>query len=64
MGFLCGLHLNRSIEKMTFYGCDFDPGSIIFDVLISFFISNQAFESLHVIHLVGGLASVLSQFNS
>ncbi len=62
--FLCDLCLNRSIEKMTFYGCDFDSKNM-FDVLIPFFISNEALESLHVHGDVCGLlASALGQFNS
>jgi len=60
--FLCDLRLNRSIEKRTFYGCDFDSKNM-FDVLIPFFIGNQALESRHVHGDVCGLlASALGQF--
>ena len=62
--FLCDLCLNRSIEKMIFYGCNFDSENM-FNVLIPFFISNQALESLHVHGDVCSLlASALGQFNS
>lgn len=69
MDFLCGLRLNRLIKKVSspIYDATVTLTSKnIFDMLIPFFVSNEAFESLHVHYDVdvGGLSSAPGQLNS